>query len=78
MKIEPIGYVFECEDYTMSIIKATPGEYSPYAVAVYTEAQMRQLGEACADACEDVGKWPSLQPRHCAESIRELIKEMLG
>ena len=47
------------------------------AEPLYTEAQMRQLGEACAVACEDVGKWPSLQPRHCAESIRELIKELL-
>lgn len=30
MKIEPIGYVMECEDYTMSIIRATPGEYEPH------------------------------------------------
>jgi hypothetical protein len=26
--------------------------------------------EECAKLCEEVGKHPSLQPRHCAESIR--------
>ena len=26
--------------------------------------------EACAKACEEVGEHPSLEPRHCAESIR--------
>ena len=26
--------------------------------------------EACAKECEEVGDHPSLQPRHCAESIR--------
>lgn len=30
MKIDPIGYVMECADYTMSIIRATPGEYEPH------------------------------------------------
>ena len=27
--------------------------------------------EACAKVCEEVGVWPSLGPRHCAEAIRE-------
>jgi len=26
--------------------------------------------EACAKACEEVGVWPSLGPKHCAEAIR--------
>jgi len=26
--------------------------------------------EACAKACEEVGVWPSLLPKHCAEAIR--------
>lgn len=26
--------------------------------------------EACAQACEEVGEHPSLNPRHCAEAIR--------
>jgi len=68
MKIEPIGYVMDCEDYTMSIIRATPGEYAPHAVAVYTEAQMRQAMEACAAICDD---------DTTADRISELIKEML-
>jgi hypothetical protein len=27
--------------------------------------------EACAKLCEEVGVWPSLGPKHCAEAIRE-------
>jgi len=27
--------------------------------------------EACAKACEEVGVWPSLGPKDCAEAIRE-------
>jgi len=27
--------------------------------------------EACAKACEKVGVWPSLGPKHCAEAIRQ-------
>jgi len=26
--------------------------------------------EACAKVCEEVGVWPSLGPKHCAEAIR--------
>jgi len=26
--------------------------------------------EACAKACEEVGVWPSLGPKDCAEAIR--------
>jgi len=26
--------------------------------------------EACAKACEEVGVWPALGPKHCAEAIR--------
>ena len=27
--------------------------------------------EACAKACEEVGVWPSLGPKDCAEAIRQ-------
>jgi hypothetical protein len=26
--------------------------------------------KACEKACEEVGRWPSLGPRHCAAAIR--------
>jgi hypothetical protein len=26
--------------------------------------------KACEKACEEVGRWPSLGPRHCADAIR--------
>jgi len=26
--------------------------------------------EACAKVCEEVGVWPSLEPKHCADAIR--------
>jgi len=26
--------------------------------------------EECAKVCEEVGVWPSLGPKHCAEAIR--------
>ena len=26
--------------------------------------------EACAQWCDEVGVWPSLGPKHCAEAIR--------
>ena len=26
--------------------------------------------EACAKVCEEVGVWPALGPKHCAEAIR--------
>jgi hypothetical protein len=37
------------------------------AFAKLVEAKER---EACAKVCDEVGEHPSLQPRHCAESIR--------
>jgi hypothetical protein len=27
--------------------------------------------EECAKVCEEVGVWPSLGPKHCAEAIRQ-------
>jgi len=38
------------------------------AFAVLVAAAER---EACAKACEEVGVWPSLGPKDCAEAIRE-------
>lgn len=80
MKIEPIGYVYEYADYTMSIVRATPGEYAPHAVAVYTEAQLRQAMEACAAVCES-RQTPGTESvdilNGAADEILEMIKEML-
>ena len=77
-KIEPVASIVPC--YTPSgkrVALNTRHQGLPIGTVLYTEAQLRQLVEACAASCEDVGKWPSLQPRHCAESIRNLIKELL-
>jgi len=32
--------------------------------------------EACAKVCEEVGVWPSLGPKHCAEAIRARGQEI--
>jgi len=32
--------------------------------------------EACAKACEEVGVWPSLEPKHCADAIRARGQEI--
>ena len=32
--------------------------------------------EACAKACEEVGVWPSLGPKDCAEAIRARGQEI--
>jgi len=34
------------------------------------QAAIRIEREACAKVCEEVGVWPSLGPKHCAEAIR--------
>ena len=46
--------------------------------ALYTEAQMRQLGEACAAVCYSIAKGRnSVVGTRCADSVRRLIKELL-
>ena len=83
MKIEPAHHQFQardgkwCDFIDQRHYENTVADGSWPIRKLYTEAQIRQAMDACAAACDDVGKHPSLQPRHCAESIRELIKEML-
>lgn len=38
-------------------------------IAAFNEAVLKER-EACAKACEKVGEYPALGPRHCAEAIR--------
>ena len=73
MKIEPTLYRFRNSE---QVIIAMPGYTPPSADwgKLYTEAQMLQLGEACAALVDelDCGRFGD------AVAIRELIKEMMG
>jgi hypothetical protein len=40
-------------------------------LARFAELVRADEREVCAKVCEEVGVWPSLGPRHCAEAIRE-------
>jgi hypothetical protein len=76
MKIEPVATV-DCADtgdYSQEwFAEILPNAHQITTIKVgtklYTEAQMRQLGEACAAVCDD---------DVTVERIRELVKEMLG
>jgi len=57
------GFVeYELEDYTQSGYDI---RYERFAALVRADER-----EACAKVCEEVGVWPSLGPKHCAEAIR--------
>lgn len=86
-KIEPVGYL-SVKGHLYDTVAAAGVGYE----RVYTEAQMRQLGEACAAVCEGLvtyppghgGQWEGYGPvtthrngSECAEEIRTLVKEML-
>jgi len=51
-------------DFVFSIDEL--GHFAAIAYAAGAAAE----NEACAKACEEVGVWPSLGPKHCAEAIR--------
>ncbi len=79
MKIEPTLYRFRDSE---QVIAAMQG-YSPPSAnwdKLYTEAQMLQLGEACAALVETQHSTKDEQTYGCiaGELIRNLIKEMLG
>ena len=88
MKIEPVGYLYHDAE---SAEKANPLLHSTLIVfasdrkptcrnetPLYTEAQMRQLGEACAAACDSIAKGRnSVVGTRCADSVRRLIKDLL-
>ncbi len=76
MKIEPVATV-DCADtgdYSQEwFAEILPNAHQITTIKVgtklYTEAQLRQLGEACAAVCDD---------DVTVDRIRELVKEMLG
>ena len=84
MKIEPI---YQLKIHGDSWIDQAKHSYEynvkhgPAVVrAVYTEAQMLQLGEACAAIAEQEHSTDAerVYGKEVAELIRNLIKEMLG
>ena len=74
MKIEPVASIVPC--YTPSgkrVALNTRHQGLPIGTVLYTEAQMLQLGEACAALLldsRDYALWSG-------DEIRNLIKEML-
>ena len=72
MKIEP-----HCIEWTKtgwaSTYHSTPPEDADIKTKLYTEAQMRQLGEACASKADDMEN----SFNSVGGAIRELIKELL-
>jgi len=83
MKIEPVASIVPC--YTPSgkrVALNTRHQGLPIGTVLYTEAQLRQLVEACAAVCERTPKMQAYGNNRavqdeCAAAIRELIKEML-
>lgn len=88
MKIEPAA--FACEStikllkelgptaHVWPLIRATTSKDWNCEFPLYTEAQLRQLGEACAASCDAIAKGRnSVVGTRCADSVRRLIKEML-
>ena len=69
MKIEPVGYIDEFGNFEPAMLPWMQEEPGVAWEAVYKQAQMLQLGEACAAVCDD---------DVTVERIRELVKEMLG
>ena len=83
MKIEPVAFSVTCNGWHVGNISSTQDQAiarmislnaefpndTRSAEGLYTEAQLRQLVEACAAVCDD---------DVTVERIRELVKEMLG
>ncbi len=78
MKIEPVGYIDEFGNFEPAMLPWMQEEPGVAWEAVYKQAQMLQLGEACAAACDAIAKGRnSVVGTRCADSVRRLIKEML-
>ena len=93
MKIEPValflhdeyaGYIQmgEWDEQMGGLLDLSKEEWYADAVPLYTEAQLRQLGEACAAVCERTPKMQAYGNNRavqdeCAAAIRKLIKELL-
>ena len=73
MKIEPVGYIDEFGNFEPAMLPWMQEEPGVAWEAVYKQAQMLQLGEACAALLvdsRDYALWSG-------DEIRNLIKEML-
>ena len=82
MKIEPVGRMDVCVKCKTPFGREYYCPKCGYDTCVeepaYTEAQLRQLGEACAASCDAIAKGRnSVVGTRCADSVRRLIKEML-
>jgi len=42
----------------------------PKELEAFAKLVAEKEREACAKVCEEVGVWPSLEPKHCADAIR--------
>lgn len=89
MKIEPValflhdkhaGYtqIGEWDEQMGGLLELSKEDWYADAVPLYTGSQLRQLGEACAAACDSIAKGRnSVVGTRCADSVRRLIKELL-
>lgn len=80
MKIEPVGYIDEFGNFEPAMLPWMQEEPGVAWEAVYKQAQMLQLGEACAALVETQHSTKDEQTYGliAGELIRNLIKEMLG
>jgi acetyl-CoA acetyltransferase len=93
MKIEPVAFSVTCNGWHVGNISSTQDQAiarmislnaefpndTRSAEGLYTEAQLRQLVEACAASCEAIAKGRnSVVGTRCADSVRRLIKELLS
>ena len=73
MKIEPVGYIDEFGNFEPAMLPWMQEEPGVAWEAVYKQAQMLQLGEACASKADDMEN----SFNSVGGAIRNLIKEML-
>ena len=72
-KIEPVGYIDEFGNFEPTLLPWMQEEPGVAWEAVYKQAQMRQLGEACAALVDELD-----YATGSANAVRNLIKELLG
>ena len=82
MKIEPVGYIDEFGNFEPAMLPWMQEEPGVAWEAVYKQAQMLQLGEACAAVCYRKAAYigdtiDNARVIDCGSEIRNLIKEML-
>ena len=79
VEIEPVGYIDEFGNFEPAMLPWMQEEPGVAWEAVYKQAQMLQLGEACAAVAEREHSTDAerVYGKEVAELIRNLIKEML-